>query len=284
MASKPLIRSKPKARDTVLKPVRPNAGLEAIFRRKLDAMITEMHASVLYWVKSAYNRNEPQISILARDESPAAALRAAMKRLASRWLRNFDEAATNLAKWFATAVHKRSDAVLKKILRDGGFSVEFKMTPAMNDALQATIGEQVGLIKSIPAQYLTSVEGMVMRSVQAGRDVGGLAADLEKAFGVTKRRAAFIAQDQNNKATATFTRVRQLASVGPDAEALWIHSTAGAKPRPTHVKASRDKVRYKVAQGWFDPAVEEFILPGSLPNCRCCSRLIIPALDKRATA
>ena len=48
--------------------------------------------------------------------------------------------------------------------------VDWKMTAAQREVMEATIGEQVALIKSIPAQYLSQVEGMVMRSVAAGGD------------------------------------------------------------------------------------------------------------------
>ena len=58
-------------------------------------------------------------------------------------------------------------------------------------------------------------------------------------------------------------------------EAVWIHSNAGETPRPTHLKAGRDRVRYDVSKGWWDPAVQEYILPGQLINCRCSSRSVI---------
>ena len=274
---KPVLRS----RDTVLRPVRPNLGIEAEFRRKLVAMVDEMQASVLWHVRAAYRANEPEIAQLGQDESPAAALRAVMKRMAARWIRNFEDAAQRLAKWFATAVHKRSDAAMRKILKDAGFAIEFRYTASMNDAVQAAIGQQVALIKSIPAQYLTQVEGKVMRAVQAGRAIGDLAKDIEQSYGVTKRRAQFIAHDQINKSTAVYTRVRQLEACGPNAEAIWVHSHAGREPRPTHVKAGREKQRYAVATGWHDPdpKVDDFIFPGQLPGCKCSSRLVIPALE-----
>ena len=43
-------------------------------------------------------------------------------------------------------------------------------------------------------------------SVSAGRDLGTLAKQLEKRYGVTKRRAALISKDQNSKATSNMVR------------------------------------------------------------------------------
>lgn len=263
-------RAPRKKTEKVLRGIRPNVGIEAAYRAKLDRLVEEMHGSVVYWLKASYRANEPRIAL---DETPADALRKTMAQLSRRWLKKFDEAAESLAEYFAQSVEKRSTAALKKILRDGGISVEFKMTPVMRDVLDATVNQNVSLIKSIPAQYLDQVQGMVQRSVQTGRDLGQLADDLQSRLGVTKRRAAFIALDQNNKATAAFNRVR-LAEAGID-EAEWVHSSASKEPRPTHVKASREKTRYKVSQGWFDPAVNRYIQPGEEPGCKCFGKPVV---------
>lgn len=224
----------------------------------------------MYWLSSVYRANQPRI---AADETPADALRRAMRDMASRWLKRFDEASAKLAEWFGQAVQNRSSAALKKILRDGGISVEFKMTPAMRDVLDATVNQNVALIKSISQQYLGQVEGAVMRSVQTGRDLAALSKELEARFSVTKRRAAFIARDQNNKATASLSRARQL-ELGLD-EAIWVHSGGGKHPRKSHQKAGRERTRFPIAEGWFDPEVGRKIIPGELINCRCVSKAVI---------
>lgn len=143
----------------------------------------------------------------------------------------------------------------------------------MRDALEATVAENVSLIKSIGSQYLTAIEGHVMRSVTTGRDLAPLARRLELQYGVTRRRAALIARDQNNKATAVITRERQ-NELG--IKAIWLHSAGGKEPRPTHV-ANSGKV-YDPKEGWFDPDVGEHIWPGTLINCRCVSKSVIPGL------
>ncbi len=264
--------SKVRARqnDKILRPVLPNAGLRVAYQKKIDRLIDEMHASVTYWLTAAFRANEP---LIAQDESPATALRAAIRRLTKRWLARFDDAAPELAKYFATAVSERSDATLRKILKDGGFSVEFKMTAAQRDVLNATIGENVSLIKSIPQRYLSQVEQSVMRSVQAGRDLGALSKELREHFGVTKRRAALLSLDQNNKATAALTRARQIET--GITEAVWVHSGGGKHPRESHVKAGRDKQRYDVREGWLDPEVGKRIFPGELISCRCVCRSVV---------
>lgn len=269
MASKE--RKKRETTETVLRPVRPSAAITDEYNRKLMRLVREMQDSVVYWLKASYRQNEDRI--VAYDESPSEMLRRTMKELADRWLRKFDVAAERLAEWFSQSVEKRSTDQMKKILKDGGIAVQFEMTPAMRDILDATVNQNVSLIKSIPEKYFTEVEGLVQRSVQTGRDMGYLSSELQKRYGITRRRADFIARDQSEKATSAFNKVRALEA-GIE-EAQWLHSYAGRSPRPSHLKAGRDKVRYKVAEGWLDPEIGRYIQPGEEINCRCVGKMII---------
>lgn len=112
-----------------------------------------------------------------------------------------------------------------------------------------------------------------MRGVQTGRDLAQITTDLQEQHGVTRRRAAFIARDQSNKATASLTRARQIEA--GLTEAIWVHSGGGKEPRPSHLKAGRDKARYDIREGWYDPHEGKHILPGELINCRCVSRAVV---------
>jgi uncharacterized protein with gpF-like domain len=257
-----------------LAPVRPLPQLEAAYRAQLLKLIDQMERSMLYWLRAACRKVEPEVAVLmAADDSPATILRAEVRRLTRRWQRTFDDASGELATYFATQAARRSDAALGSILRRAGISVRWKMSRAMNDVLRATVGENVALIRSIAQEQLTRVETAVMRSVQTGRDLESLTSDLQNTFGVARRRAELIARDQNNKATASLLRVRQ-AEAGIT-EAIWVHSGGGKHPRPSHVKAGRERVRYSVADGWFDPHEKRYILPGELINCRCVSRPVV---------
>jgi uncharacterized protein with gpF-like domain len=201
---------------------------------------------------------------------PAAFLKAAFARLRKRWEERFDDASLKLARWFAQSAATRSDERLRRILKDGGLSVKFTPTKAMRDVMEGTVQANVALIKSIPEKYLTQVEGMVYRSVQTGRDLHQLSNDLRHELGVTKRRAAFIALDQNNKCTSALTRARQIELKIDEAD--WMHSHAGKCKRPTHV--ANDGKPYDPAIGWFDPdpKVRRRIWPGELVGCRCFTR------------
>lgn len=265
-----------KRKDQVLRPFHPNAGIEAEYRKKLQRLIEEMGRSIYRYVRAAYRADPPRMVraiAMAEDAAPAKELNAAVSQMAARWQTKFDEAAPKLARWFATSVDRRSGAALRSILKDGGFTVEFKLTPTVRDVTEAAVAENVQLIRSIPQQYLGQVQGVVLRSVSAGRDLAGLTKDLQKQFGVNYRRAAFIARDQNNKATSALQKARQL-ELGIS-EGVWLHSHGGREPRPTHVKNSGKK--FNIAEGWFDPdpKVRRKIMPGELINCRCVWKPVI---------
>ena len=255
-------------REIVLKPVRPNAGIRAAYRKRLLSLVDDMIRSYERWLIAAYRKHPP---ILAQDAVPAKELDRAMRALGLRWRKRFDDAAEELAEYFAKSTKNRSDRALQSILRRGGFTVKLKMSKATRDVMAATVSENVSLIKSIPEEFHTQVQGLVMRSVVAGRDLSDLSKDLRKRYGVSRRRAELISRDQNNKATAAFHRSRMI-DLGLN-EAIWLHSAGGKTPRPTHVKNSGK--RYDVRKGWWDPAVKKFIHPGELINCRCVSRPVV---------
>jgi SPP1 gp7 family putative phage head morphogenesis protein len=264
-----LVRGKPRARRaTTLPPSRPNAGLAAVYRRRLETVLDEMHQSLLHWISAEWRQQSLPVAM----DAPVSSLQIEMGRLADRWLKRFDQLAPKLARWFATDSERRVTRHLEDALREGGISVRFVQTSAMRTALEATVGQNVALIRNIPQQHLAAVEGAVMRSAASGRDLATLTKDLREVHGVTRRRAAFVARDQNNKASAVMARARQL-ELGVTT-AIWRHSRGGREPRPAHV--AMDGKTYDVKLGMWDPEERKFVLPGELVNCRCSSQPIIP--------
>lgn len=254
-----------------LAPIRPNLGLTIRYQGQIDAMIDAMSRDVLRSVRAQWRRKPPE---MATDISPAAALRGLFRRLASKWTARFNDFAETIGGTFGRKAAAMTDHAMAAALKKAGFTVKFSMTREVNDIVQAAVAENVTLIKSIPAEYLVDVQGAVMRSVQAGRDLGGLTAELEKTYGITRRRAATISQHQNSMATAAITKARQ-QEIGIT-QAIWRHSGGGRVPRLTHVANSGKP--YTIATGWFDPHEKKFILPGELIHCRCVSIPIIPGL------
>lgn len=266
----------PTGKRKTLPPVRPNAGVEAHYRQRMEAEVAAMHRSIVYWVKAQWRANTPH---LAQDDdapgvSPARGLRDELDDLGRHWESRFADLADDLARHFAKSAVQRADGALKSILKRNGWTVEFRLTREANDVLQASVAENVAMIKSIAAHHLTQVQGAVMRSVQTGRDLETLTKSLEHEYGVTRRRAAFIARDQNNKATAAITRVRQ-QSLGIT-QAVWLHSGGGRHPRKEHVAFAKGQLGgpvYDIAKGAFLEG--KWVFPGAEPNCRCVCKPVV---------
>lgn len=247
--------------------VRPNAGVEAAYRKRLDKELREMQDSLTYWLTAKYKQNEDIITV----DSPASDLQAQMAALGRQWMKKFDKLAPWLARQFAVASADRSNRSMAAGLRRGGMTVRVSFTERQRDALQAVINENVALIKSIASQHLTQIEGIVMRSVTTGRDLSTMSDALQEQYGVSKRRAAAISLDQNNKCTSAMVAIKQ-QELG--LQAMWLHSAGGKTPRPSHVKFSGKT---------YDPKVGaliegERIWPGEKINCRCVSKTVVPGL------
>ena len=272
--------------------VHANRGIEAKYRKALQRMIAEMHGSVEYWLTAAYRKDPPRmLALVAQDASvieskkrevygrrnaymakygPSAKIKRILDELARRWVAKFDEWAPKIAESYLQGMFKASDSAMRQALKDAGWTVEFKMTPAVRDAFNASLEENVGLIRSIPARYLEQVEGSVMRSYSAGRDLASMVKELKQLYPAASHRAELIARDQSNKANAVVNRARQM-ELGIT-EAIWMHSHAGKNPRLDHVAANGK--RYKIAEGCKISG--EFIQPGQEINCRCTSRPVLP--------
>lgn len=253
---------------TTLAPIAANAGIEAWYRRQLTDQVESMRKSVLYWLSASYRSTG-----LAADALPSTEMERSLRKLSGRWQTAFQRLAISLGKRFASSVESYTDKTLDARMRAAGMTVPFTQTPAMKDALAAVLSEQTALIHSLPSQTMTEVQGLVMRSVARGRDLGYLSNELQQRFGVTKRRAALIARDQNNKATSVMSSTRQ-QSLGIT-QGVWRHSHAGKVPRPSHLAADGQVFDLKTGLQLDG----EWVLPGEAINCRCTWSPVIPGLE-----
>ena len=253
---------------TALDPIRSSAAIRAWYAARLERELDAYGASMLYWLRAQWRKAPPE---LAMDASPARELQRILRKRGRLWRAKFAKVADLLAAEFANKSQRHVDRALGAMLKDRGLTVRFRLSRSLNDALQATVGEQVSLISSLASEHQTRVEGYVMRAVQTGQDLKQLTDNLEEGLGIARRRAAFIARHQTSVATATISRTRNL-ELGCT-EGFWLHSAGGKKPRPEHVAFSGK--RYSLTQGAFLEG--KWTHPGVEPNCRCVSRPILPS-------
>lgn len=251
--------------------IHPNAGVERWYRDQLQCVTERMGRSMLLHVRAAWREADPTHG-MAHDANPSLTLRRALSKYGKQWTLRLNRLSTELSLKFADKSYKATEVQMTAALRDAGMTVRFKPTEAAKAAYQATVQENVALIKSIPQQFLKDVETQVWGTVMKGSTLGELTDIIRDKYGVAQRRAALIARHQNSQAKATIENVRR-RELGIK-EAVWLHSSAGKEPRPTHV--AMNGKRYLLSDGMYDSAEQEQIWPGQLINCRCSSKAIIP--------
>ena len=246
-----------------LKPIWPNAGVETDYRRELKKRVKKMSSAYQKW-----------LTLMIASKANTEMLTDMLDGLINHWQSEFDNVAPILAEKFGSNVKRHTDAAMIRELKNAGFAFEFSMTENERAAYSKVVAWNVSLIKSIPNQYHDRVTNAVYSNLTTGHDLEKLKFDLMDIYGITERRAAFIARDQNNKANSVFENARRL-DIG-FTEAIWLHSSAGKEPRPGHVKAGKDRLRYDIRKGAFIDG--EHIQPGQLINCRCNSITVIPGI------
>lgn len=273
--------------------VRPPAAPEQAYKRALTTAIRAMAITVERSLAAEYAAAMVEAQALG-TVGDAEALRAAdaagdgaalwrqLGALRKRWEKHFEDVAARLAWDFVNAAYQANRRAWQSRVERDGFDVPMQLTEAQRAVQAVKVVDNVSLIRSIPAEYFTKVEGAVSRGFLAGRDLATVATELRATGHSTVKRAALIARDQSNKLTAQMNSARQ-RELGIT-YAYWKHSTVDKDPRVNHLRASRE--------GWiFDTQVgidfgDQFgvVLPGVAINCRCGSRSIIPAIDEEITA
>lgn len=228
-------------------------------------MINNMGKSVNYWLIPTARDNQ-----IVGDSSPIDDISKRLSWLRKMWTARFDDLAMKLSMRFAREVRKNIDHSVKSSLKQV-MSVKFEMTPAMSENVKSIVKGNVNLIKSIPEQYFSRIETITLESVTRGRDMQYLTEQLQNQLGVTRRRAEFIARDQNDKATSLLTRVRH-KELGIT-KGKWLHSGGGKHPRPKHVAA--DGTIFDIDQGLPIGDKGQWVLPSEEINCRCVYKAVI---------
>ena len=245
-----------------LESIAPSASIEKTYREARYAMLAEMRQDIIKNIVRPYRQE------LAMD-SIVDWLGHVIDSLVSKWQNRLNKLPQQIAEDMVGASKVNYERRLARMLKRRGFTVQFKNSQAVEDAVQISIGENVSLIKSVGNQYLDNVRSAVWRSVKDGYDAESLIKQLRHIDGVSERRAKNIAKDQIAKANQMFEdeRAKELGIT----DAYWLHSSAVKEPRPEHVKANMQ--RYKIAEGikfsngWFKPS-EDF-------GCKCRKKLII---------
>lgn len=171
--------------------------------------------------------------------------------------------------------------------KNRGFGIEVfnGNSTKLNNYLEAATLQNAGLIKSIPQKYLDDVAGAVQSGMRAGVLPKYIAKELEQSFGVSSRRAKFIARDQAAKVNGEITKQRQIDS-GFE-YFLWVDAD-DQRVRHRHRDIANAEGPFgKGIYKWTDLPLSSDgspIQPGSDYQCRCISRPVRTSVVEQTIA
>jgi SPP1 gp7 family putative phage head morphogenesis protein len=276
----PSVRKTPwsnNARKGIVKgqPLNPSAAIEQRYYTALRVLIDRMIADAEHEIKALFKTDHAE-EYFAQDASISSQARILTNALIKKYTELFASLSKPMAERFAEESDKSSDIAVKSSIRqlsdDLTLSTKTITSGPLADILNAIVTENVGLIKSIPAQYLNGVQGAVMRSITTGNGMQDLVPYLQKHKGITLRRARSISMDQTKKCFSGLSKARMQA-IGVTSY-QWLHTSGSRHPRKLHIEMNGNIYRYDDPPVIDDRTGEKGI-PGQAINCACRMRPIL---------
>lgn len=255
-------------------PLNPNAAVEWRYSARLEKLVKKMTEGVEKELRRLFEQ-EAAHEYFAQDASIASQARILTNAMTAKFNDMFAAASYPVAEQMVEAANKASSSSVHSSLQTltGGFSLPTSaLSPDMKQVLSASVTENVGLIKSISEQYLSGVQGAVMRSITTGRGMQDLVPYLAKHERITLRRARMVARDQSRKAYSALSRER-MKRLGVK-KFRWLHTGGSNEPRKLH-----QEMNGKIFSFDDPPEIDENTgqrgLPGDAINCRCRMQPVI---------
>jgi len=200
----------------------------------------------------------------------------------SKWSGDqLDTMAKQIASTFVMTSNRTIRNRFNKDMRSFGIDI-YGDDPAIDDYMAAAIYDNTQLIKSIPQQYLSQVQQMVVTNARAGLRPSAIQSQLVDRFNITQRRARFIARDQTAKMAGDLAAMRQQAS---GFEYFRWKDSGDSRVRERHREIADAVTPYGVGvYRWDDLPLSESgerIKPGSDYGCRCTA---IPVSNAKVEA
>lgn len=268
-------------RDVTLRGERLSAPLSvaAYYEKSIDRLVKDLYKKLLSGVNNALKTGDV---IYAEDASLVSKMRMLLNGLEREFSKEFGAKADRLSKRVISRINKNSSSAVHSSLEklSGGLSIKSStITNDVGEVIKASVAENVGLIKSIPSQFLDQVRFDILNSITNPANAGiedlqtKIHNLLDDRYKKVRNRARFIATDQTRKAYNRINAAR-LDNLGIT-EFEWIHSGGGKDPRKYHMDVLNGKVFSLKDPPIINPDTGERGLPGQLPWCRCTMRPVI---------
>lgn len=166
----------------------------------------------------------------------------------------YTELATSIALVTDDFSYQNMNRIFKQV-----FGINYsRFEPWITQEVKGFVSTNVKLIKSIESTYFDKVEGIILRGAQRGALSKDIGKELKAEFGVTDRRAAFIARDQVAKFNGNLTELRNTQA--------GVKKYRWSTSNDERVRASHRELNGKVFSWDKPPSVGN---PGADFNCRC---------------
>lgn len=168
----------------------------------------------------------------------------------------------------ADAVNRFNSNQFHEVIRSAYAVDIFKPEPWLADVLKNWESQNISLIRSIPAQSLDRLHGKIVQAVRTGQTVRDLRQIIQDEYGVSKRRADLIANDQIGKLNGQLTQERQ-KGIGIT-KYKW-RGVLDSRERDEHI--AREGMVFE----WTKPPPDGH--PGEPIRCRCSAEAVLPLFE-----
>lgn len=249
-----------------------SASIADKYEKAIVALLRKMTEEAATEFKRMFD--DPGYAMDAVDGNPASRARIIINHLKRKYSRYFNKLAQVATDRMIRQTIRHSTVTLnislKEIAKDLELDPAFLNSGRLREIVMASTQEAAGLIKTIPEQYLSQVQGQVMRSITTGTGLQTLVPFLREKYGQNVRKARSVAHDQTRKAYSSISNARMQAAGVTEFE--WCHSHGGKTPRKQHLDWNGKTFRFD------KPPVDDTfgpVLPGIAINCRCFARPIL---------
>ena len=259
-------------------PLRHNVRVETFFSHRLTRLAEQMAEDVKKEILKSLKKHR---RLQGEDASITSLFRILIRKLSDKYIKIFEQASKPFAESMLKSINKTSRQAMQQSMKalSGGLNIDVDFQKGdLAEVLKASTVESVSLIKSIPHDYFSQVETLVMQSI-AAPEAGGWSGLTRKLDGMLtdrhrkiRNKARNLALDQTRKAYNNINAARMKA-VGVS-KYRWIHSGGGQRPRKHH-QEMHGRIYSLDDPPIIEPSTGERGIPGQAINCRCTMLPII---------
>lgn len=212
-------------------------------------------------------------------------LQAFVDQNIARWTAKLETQTKKLCDWFVLTTARDTTSTLRRVLASAGFPPNYMeekwtipivrgqyVSKTAAKALPHHVEWATSLITKMHVRDVQRLQEVLLEGVLNGQSFKKVRDTLKQFEGFDTKRAERVALDQINKINQAIQRDNQLA-LGIT-QGIWVHVPGKYTSRETHIHMN-GKV-FDLDKGLWDEDVQQDVVPGMLPFCRCVYRPVLP--------